>query len=631
MKDFIRIGGEITSAPLNENFRRLRNDITISNTNLIFSKEYGIQMTVKDMQDLITNPEVSLENGQACYVVSSGELYRFATYDMQWHKIADFGQTFRQALLNTGVVCIQKNGEENGTITRKNNKTLTIPSMLVYFKALKGDERYLKGMYLVEEQDLDISSYVTQPGAYSIYLIGSEIDTNNNTANYYTISEGMPKTDNPERIYIGGFLVDGDIKIIEHFIYTIPDIAYTADRGFFYLTGGQVQGCFLQSNGTNDATVMGRSGSYYDEGINAPQGNLEDFPIDSYTGSNYNLRNVGALSPLDKLYYMCPNNPLSHPYVNTEGEILYGQWYNEATDQLENVGPGQFTIQRHIITPCGSNCTDIMLYGKRLYNSLGDALSNINAPDTLDLEFPYVEVTRVVVGYPLLGQPFTTDNPELCSFNTLERLGQVGTYEPKFADDKFMIYSGDLYDPDPSHFRFSLKRLQEVDYNGDYYLYLLSHETTRYDFALDKKYITEALNPDVTMSHADSRDIIEGINITPGYEIADAKDLNLLRERVNNIESEIWHIHDISTTNLYEQSIRYRLFHLEDRVSSLETRMTTAENNISTLFKTKVHKNTTINGYKLGDDLTNDNEAKTFNIMTGDINEGKGLNSTVNL
>ena len=50
-----RIGGEITSSPLNENFKKLRNDISISNTNLVFSetepvkegKEMGVDLGIK--------------------------------------------------------------------------------------------------------------------------------------------------------------------------------------------------------------------------------------------------------------------------------------------------------------------------------------------------------------------------------------------------------------------------------------------------------------------------------------------------------------------------------------------------------------------------------------------------------
>ena len=96
-KDFIRIGGEIVSAPLNENFRRLRNDISVANANLVFSDTDGIKNTLDDMY-AIQEPE----NAQVCYVVSSGEMYRYATGDNEWHKIMDIGQTFRQGFLNSG-------------------------------------------------------------------------------------------------------------------------------------------------------------------------------------------------------------------------------------------------------------------------------------------------------------------------------------------------------------------------------------------------------------------------------------------------------------------------------------------------------------------------------------------------
>ena len=59
--------------------------------------------------------------------------------------------------------------------------------------------------------------------------------------------------------------------------------------------------------------------------------------------------------------------------------------------------------------------------------------------------------------------------------------------------------------------------------------------------------------------------------------------------------------------------------------------MTQAENDINTLYKVKVHKNTTINGYKLGDDLTSPGEVKTIRLYTGDITEGKGAGATTNL
>lgn len=633
MKDFIRIGGEITSAPLNENFRRLRNDITISNTNLVFSKEYGIQMTIKDMQDLITNPEVNLENGQACYVVSSGELYRFATYDMQWHKIADFGQTFRQGFLNSGVVAIQQVSDtQKAFITRKNNTTLTIPAMLVYFKTLMGDERYLKGMYLVEEQDLDVSEVVNTPGAYSIFLDGHLIDEDHGNQNKYFVASGMPSQDDPNAIYIGGFMIDNSRHVVGDFIYTIPDVAYTADRGLFYLNGGQVTGGYLQPTSVDANLVMGISGLYYDEGINAPQADLDDFPIDSFSSSNYNIRTIGAegsTEGLSKLIYMYPDNPLSNIWTDTRGALVYDKVYDEATGTLKTIEPGQFTIQRHLITPCGFDCTDVILYGKRVYNSMADALSNINRPEVLDLEFPYVEVTRLIVGYPLSGE-FIANDPEWCSFNTLERISQIGTFEPEFADNKFIIYSGDLTDPNPSKIGFSLDDLQTEDYNELYKLYISGHNAIREKFAISSKYITDGIIPSIATTLPESRTITRNGITIPGYEIADVKDLNDIRTRLGDIEKELWSIYN-SDNPLYEQSVRYRLFHLEDRTSNLETRITTAESNISNLSKVKVNKNTTINGYKLGDDLTDENEVKTFSLVTGDIVEGTGLGSRTNL
>lgn len=164
MRDFKRIGGEILSSPLNENFRKLRNDISIANSNLVFSDKYGIMPNIGDMEDLKTNPEVQLTEGQVCYVVSSGELYRYSELDEKWHKIADFGQTFRQAFLNSGIVLVE---EPIGVTT----DYLVMPRMLVYFKNKPGEDPYLKGMYLIDKQNFDV-----HPGSldrntmYSVYV-----------------------------------------------------------------------------------------------------------------------------------------------------------------------------------------------------------------------------------------------------------------------------------------------------------------------------------------------------------------------------------------------------------------------------------------------------------------------------
>ena len=121
MQDFIRIGGPVTSSPLNENFRRLLNAINIANTNLTFT-ENGIVDTVDDMMNLINTTE--LIDGQVCYVVSSGELYRWSAGQNKWVKIMDIGQTFRQGFLNSGLVIM------DGEMTIEDN-AVHIPDVLL--------------------------------------------------------------------------------------------------------------------------------------------------------------------------------------------------------------------------------------------------------------------------------------------------------------------------------------------------------------------------------------------------------------------------------------------------------------------------------------------------------------------
>lgn len=76
MQDFIRIGGPIVSSPLNENFRRLLNAISMANVNLVFPDEDGVVSTITDMNN-IADPL----DGQVCYVISSGEFYRYSKGD----------------------------------------------------------------------------------------------------------------------------------------------------------------------------------------------------------------------------------------------------------------------------------------------------------------------------------------------------------------------------------------------------------------------------------------------------------------------------------------------------------------------------------------------------------------------
>ena len=40
---------------------------------------------------------------------------------------------------------------------------------------MPGDEKYLKGIYQIPEQELNVSSVVDMPGTYSIFLDGSKV------------------------------------------------------------------------------------------------------------------------------------------------------------------------------------------------------------------------------------------------------------------------------------------------------------------------------------------------------------------------------------------------------------------------------------------------------------------------
>ena len=131
MQDFIRIGGEIVSQPLNENFRRLINAISLANTNLIFPEENAIVSTLTDMYAVPAPLD-----GQACYVISSGELYRYTKRgNGRWVKIADFGNTFRQGFLKSGAVVMA------GPIVKTGANELTLPDMLLYYKNKNGHDR----------------------------------------------------------------------------------------------------------------------------------------------------------------------------------------------------------------------------------------------------------------------------------------------------------------------------------------------------------------------------------------------------------------------------------------------------------------------------------------------------------
>lgn len=597
MQDFIRIGGPITSAPLNEDFRRLLNAISISNTNLVFPEENAIVDTINDML-AIENPD----DAQTCYVVSSGELYRYSKKDNKWHKIMDIGQTFRQGFLNSGAVVL-----ENYIQLKKNSNTiLEMPRMLVYFKNKPGDDRYLKGMYLVDAKEFDIKGKVNGANAYSIFV---------DSTGAYSLSTGMPKTDTPNNIYIGTFLVNKDNQIIPHFVYTLPDMAYTADRGSFLMNGGESDGCNLtpaEGNKVNRA-----NGFYYDEGINFPMGQTDNFPIDTDNGANFDLRAYEAETPVKKLFYMIPENPLNNNIVETNG-LVYDKYWDGS--QLREVPENHFTIQQHLLTPNGQN---IILYGTKLYNSITDAVSNLNSVYGLNIDFPYVETTRIVLGN--MGDSFDSKNEGNCQFFTLGRLAQVGTISPEFADNVFRIYSGNASDTTPASMRFVLDALEDEDYDTLYNLSILPYGTTRKYFYNDKKYITETEIAPVQKELAAER----SFNGLPGYGLADNQDLQDVINRINNLEEEVWNVYKAGKQR-YEQSVRYRLFHAEERLDNDDIKLTNHENRITILENNKVKKETKINGYTLGDTADKD-EIKTIDVKTGDIAEGTGKGTKTNL
>ena len=597
--DFIRIGGEIASAPLNENFRRLINAVTISNMNLIYPEENGIVSTVEDMY-AIENPL----NAQTCYVISSGAFYRYAVKDNEWHKIMDIGQTFRQGFLNSGLVVAEDK------INYVEKKILRIPKMLLYFKNKEGDGRYLKGMYLFEEKELNVATLIDGTGAYSIL-----VDANQK---YYIVS-GMPLIDDPNKIYLGSFLIDKDNKMLSDFIFTIPDIAYTADRGQFILKGGDCSGCNLLPSKTGGKKVNRNSGLYYDEGVNYTIGDTTNFPIDTDNGSNFDIKIFESVAPLTDLYYGTPSDFLNNEISKTN-ELIIDKYWSEDERSLLDVPSGYYTIQNHFITPNGNN---IILYGDELYNSLTDAISNLNKVYGLSVDFPYVEVTRIVVGNV---EDFSTDNTDTCQFFTLGRLAQVGTISPKFGDDEFLIYSGDADDTTPSSIKFDLADLQENQFNSIYNLGILPFTVERQLFSLNKKYTTDDIIEEVSTVSSSQRAYGEKY----GYQLADNVDLDYLVDRVSNIEKEIWNIYDVNNTQRYNQSIRYRLHHHDLILDDHTIMLSNHENRVASLEQNRVRKETTINGYTLGD-TTNVDEKKAIQIMTGDINEGFGKGEVKNL
>lgn len=608
MQDFIRIRGEVISSPLNENFRRLLNQISISNTNLIFPEENAIVETLDDMRD-IKEPL----DAQTCYVVSSGELYRYTKKTNEWLKIMDIGQTFRQGFLNSGAVVL----EDKIKLKTGSETILQMPNMLVYFKNKPGDNRYLKGMYLIKAQELDVAPYTSAAGAYSIFVDEKQI---------YSINIGMPTTDNPGSVYIGSFVVDKTAGIREDFIYTLPDIAYTAERGHFFIDGGRASGLDLAPG--SGKKVGRKEGFYYDEGVNFTIGQTANFPADTDNGSNFNLKLFEAQSEITDLYYAYPVDTINNGFDLIESnELVIDKYYNPETKALDTVESGSFTIQHHLVTPNGQN---IMIYGSVVYNSFVDAQANLNTPLAIDADFPYTEVTRVIVGnVPGFDSAQSTD----CEFFVMERLAQVGTITPVFADNVFTLYSGEEKDDVPSQVQFSLKQLQATNFDNLYTLNIKKDQDTEYLFALDKKYLFghNDATEGATMTLEDkivSKPYTNKVDGIYGYTIPTEHDIVTLRQRIDSIETELWNVPDVKATletleqNIVNQSVRFRLYDLERRTGLAETNITNNKKAIDNLQLVKVDKTTTVNGYALGN--IDNNEVEHITLVTGDILEGVG-------
>lgn len=603
--DFIRIGGPIESAPLNTNFRKLRNDITMSNVNLKFSENDGIKDNIKKMLE-IKNPE----NGQICYVVSNGSLYRYFKGDSQWHQIADFGQTYRQGFLNSGVVVM------SNVITAEDKRTLVIPEMLVYYKTLPGDDLYLKGMYKVETQKIDIANRVAPGNTYTIILdINRKAD----------IVSGILKDNNANVIELGTMSVDKNCNMLLDFIFTTPNIAYTAERGSFLTHRGEINGLSLDA-GEDQISVSRREGVYHVEGINASiVEDIDEYVIDTSSSSNYNTR-FFASQATSQLIYLYPENGLSNEIIKNN-ELIKNKYYNRDKHTLENLLAGQYTIQTHFITPNGLN---IVLYGDEKYNSFEDAEANLNREMSLDFLLPCVEATRMVVGNEDL---FDIRNPQHFRAYTVTRLAQAGTIDPQFADTSFAIYSGLKNDTAPASIRFDLEELYLEGYNKEYILKPKRYNDQDIFFSLAEKYAANDKTVTVentTKNHNNEVDTNKG-----GYIIPTQRSVSLLEQRMAELEHEVWEKErkdsDNQTLALHEQGVRYRLDKGEQRITKAESDISTFNKNVTELLNTKVHKETTINGQALGDDLTNPTEKKTVTLYTCDITEGSREGKDANL
>jgi len=614
MQDFIRIGGPIVSSPLNENFRRMANAIDMANTNMIFSNEDGVKNTIDDMLNI-----VSPLDGQVCYVISSGEFYRYSKGDNQWHKIMDLGNTFRQGFLNSGAVIF------GDYITRKDDTTFTLPDMLLYFKNKEGDGKYLGGMYLITEHDIDISDAaynITTAGAYSIY--SNELGT-------CTFGLGMPTGDTVDTVFLGVILVNSDLHIVQFIdgndevigdgVYTIPDMAYTGDRGHFLVDGGKASGLNLAVTGSGvEAKISRMAGYYYDEGMGCTIADTSEFPAATDNRSNFNVKRFEAIPEVTNFIYLYPSDAFNKP-IEVKNGIVYNAYVRNG--ELEPIANGFFTIQQHLVLPDGNN---VILYGDKVYNSFDDAYAHINDIFGVDIDFAYVEASRLIVGTDTSGN-FDITNPELFKIVGVGRLSQIGTFTPEFSDSEFKVYSADAGDNTPSSVKFDLLNLQADNYQSGvgFGLVPLHWNVTR-DYtgsgtiSHNRLYLRDGEYSNITVPSATQRTFTGKTGAESGYELADNTDLTLLANRLAAVEKEIWE-EERSLNNqieaLYKQSVRYRLYKDELHLTSLDDSI----NSINTEMKKKVNKDTTINGITLGDNNADKDEAKTIVLYTNDISE----------
>lgn len=579
MLDFKRIGGEILSAPLNENFRKLRNDINIINTNLVFDPEHSVVDTIEQMKNL------EAVNGQWCYVVATGELFRYtsspAPGEENWYKIGDFGKTFRQGFLNSGLVLMDGEMTWNAEHTQ-----IHIPDSLVYFKAEPGDEKYVMGMYQIPAQDF--TPEVANNGIYSLFI---------DSEGTITVQENLPTSHDVAKVYLGTFTKGA--KGWESDLYTMPDMAYTSDRSYFVYNGAQVQGRIILHDNT-DTKINLSSGMIYDEGINYTQGACNEYPLSTGNDADYNIKNIEATNGA-QVKYMAPNNYLDVELGSPVSQLDGGHYYKNG--QKTAVKEGQFTIQRYVVMPDGE-CR--IIYGEEVYNSMDDAVTHFNE---LELFNPnvnlFTEIGRIALCYKVTNM---NDSNQVQIAN-LTRLSTVGSLEPEFSDKEFMIYRGDS-ETSPNQIKLDLDLLAQDEKQIAEALFPLGPSVVRHKFYNNEKYNANGKSIPID-KHQDP--ITRQINNKNGYAIADQADVELLRLRVNDIEEELWKQPD--TNGVDAQGVRHRLEMIEDDVAQAQEDIDQLEVDVQDLYNTKAHADTTINNFPLG------NTKKDIVLKTDHIQE----------